>query len=143
MQIILGTAAAFTLVCSGTQTNVISDLSDSYEVRYSIDLDRGIWCEGECKIMANVVSVTDDTITLRDGPIPRYRLATIWRSTIDRRSGEHVERRLTTATVVMTGTVRRGQCREQPFAGFPDSNETKGEAGRRGRRPTLDPSRSG
>ena len=122
MQLMLGTAAAFSLVCSGTETNVNSGLSDPYEVRYNIDLDRGIWCEGRCSIMGDVVRVTDETITLRNGPIPRYRIATIWTSTIDRRTGEHLERRVTTATVVITGTERRGQCREEPFAGFPDDS---------------------
>jgi hypothetical protein len=122
MQLILGTAAAFTLVCSGTATNVNSDLSEPYEAKYSIDLDQGIWCEGQCRVMSDIVNVTDDTITLRNGPIPRYRGSSIWRSTIDRRTGEHLEERLTTSTVVITGRLRRGQCREEPFAGFPDSS---------------------
>lgn len=121
MQLISGTAAAFALVCSGTQTNVNTRLSEPYEARYSIDLDRGIWCEGQCSVMNEIVGVTGDTITLREGPIPRYRIASIWRSTVDRRTGAHLEERLTTATVVITGTERRGQCREEPFAGFPRS----------------------
>jgi hypothetical protein len=119
MQLIAGTAAAFTLFCSGTQTNVNSGVSEPYAVSYGVDLDRGIWCEDPCRTPSDLVSATGGTLTLRDGAVPRSRIGTLWRITIDRRTGAHLERRVTTATVVIMGTERRGQCREASSARVP------------------------
>jgi hypothetical protein len=90
-------------------------------VTFRIDLDRGKWCEGQCEVIRDIASVTDKVITLHDGPIPRYRVSSIWTTTINRHSREHLEERFVTGTVVVSGTVRRGECREGPFEEFPDS----------------------
>jgi hypothetical protein len=116
----LAAAAAFNLVCSGTETYSDNMAPSSarerpFSVTYRVDLNAGRWCSGECPETLAIYRVTERQITLTSNEAQRKNTVDWIHIDINRESG-----RLSADTVLKTSFyIRDGQCRPAPFAGFP------------------------
>jgi hypothetical protein len=61
-------AAAFNLICTGTQTtdSIIGHDTKPYETTYRVNLDVKKWCEGQCKAHHDIVSIQPAELRLQD-----------------------------------------------------------------------------
>lgn len=120
-----GTPTQFNLDCSGNV--VIDDIfgtkSETYHSIYRLDLDRGLWCDGDCKATHSFASVQPTQIELEhtetDTDLSFDR--------INRETGEH-SILMAHNDVLDRRSVRTmkwsGECKRLDFTGFP-SFETK------------------
>jgi hypothetical protein len=121
-----GSAAAepFNLTCSGTMTTVTIDgkRAEPYNSTYRLDLDRGKWCEGECKALFEIESVQPTQLTLLSKEVDTPSERSTTSNFIDRETGAHhalatsanPRDRRSTITIAWSG-----QCTKAPFGGFP------------------------
>lgn len=115
-------AMAFNLVCSGdlTSEDYFSGRQvEPYSYTYRIDLERGKWCENECRALFDLASVQPTQLTLQDRNIDTPRQREWLTNIINRETGEH---RILAASGTGTGRVVmdwRGRCERAEFTGFP------------------------
>lgn len=118
----LAAAAAFNLVCSGTQT-IVDDVGKevkTYLITYRVDLDRGIYCEQDCKEQRRLADVQPTTLYLHrekdDDPV-NYKDFT---EQVDRETGAHrVYRRTRSGFAGWMTLERGGRCERAAFTGLP------------------------
>jgi len=116
------TPTRFDVICTGTVTNALGDKSTDKRaepVRYTVDLDRNLWCGAGCQTVTAIAKVTDDTITLED-----WKTASMIASIeMNRFTGSfhvlisHVAR---PPRVPQTAIIEEGQCVRAPFSRIPD-----------------------
>ena len=119
----------FDLICSGSQTSssILGEETKPYSVRYRLDLERNLWCDGECKATHEFAAVLPTQIQFVNKKTDTYSENSTDFQYVDRETGAH--------SVIVTSSDpnnRRsiynfkwsGQCEKQPFSGFP-SFETK------------------
>jgi hypothetical protein len=115
----LQAAAAFNLVCTGTYTTEPSFATGAaasaeapFTIIYRIDLDRALYCAGDCVLLEPLAEVTDNEILLRNSAIlSGFEDGTViaW----NRGTGQYIGR------AVGVNTVRYfGRCERAPFTGF-------------------------
>ena len=59
-------ADQFDLSCQGTKWTKKGGAGEDYNFRAHIDLAAKKWCDGDCKTVQNIVSVSEDEIVLTD-----------------------------------------------------------------------------
>lgn len=114
----------FDLVCSGMSStkSLFENSSKPYSDIYRIDLQRKIWCDGECKATRDISDILPTELTLQSANVdtPSERSTLI--NSVDRQTGAHK----ITSTYSKPGDRRTiiimdwaGQCEKRPFSGFP------------------------
>lgn len=115
-------AAAFNLVCTGTQTSrsIAGEKTEPYSHVYRIDLDKRKWCEEGCGSVHDIADVQAAYLDMQ----PRKNVDTavehdFFEWTIDRVTG----RESLLATKGMRADIIilkwEGSCEMRPFTGFP------------------------
>lgn len=121
----IAAAAAFNLVCSGTLTSssfVGGEKSEPFTYIYRLDIDRKIYCDGDCKATRPIEAIQPTQIMLSSSNVdtPSERATSF--TMIDRETGafqssstssQRGDRR---TILVMKWT---GQCEKAAFTGFP------------------------
>lgn len=116
----LGLAAAFNLVCSvGESTFAKADETSKRDVtvRLRVDLDKRLWCDGECGVVRRIYSVVDRSILFayaEDETVPALLSVSATRDPWIYSSTS----RTANLTVVGLGT-----CEQTPFSGFPANSQ--------------------
>lgn len=120
----LAAAAAFNLLCSGTQTTTAFDGTSSkpYSSEYRIDLNQAEWCEDDCRATHAIAKVLPTQLQLEVKDTTGLTGRTSIRNFIDRETGGHwisatmAEPRRPAMTIVVEW---KGACEKRPFSGFP------------------------
>jgi hypothetical protein len=120
-------AQAFNLNCSGENVAYADykQTAASFTTIIRVDMRRGVWCEGECREIANIsdvqpVKITLESIDQRNGESRRQ--SNIW---VDRETGEFRSVKSWQSRYESLRTeIRRGRCEKSAFTAFP-SFETK------------------
>lgn len=111
-------ALTFNLICTGTMEARTVDGIDNepYRYEYRIDLQRGKWCEGDCRALHDFVRVSQTQLTLEDVNIdtPHERRTSL--NLINRETGEQ---RIFASTRHLLLMEWRGTCERAAFSGFP------------------------
>jgi hypothetical protein len=117
----LQVAAAFNLVCTGTQyigeTGLARRQPDgrySFRIIYRIDLESRRWCSNDCRSTAPLVRVTDTQITFEEQADEAGDAVT----TVNRESGEFLDRRRAFGPGGFV-SMQTGICARAPFTSFP------------------------
>jgi hypothetical protein len=116
----LGLAAAFNLVCSVDESTFAkSDETSKRDVtvRLRVDLDKRLWCDGECAVVRRIYSVVDQSIIFafaEDDAVPALLSVAAtrdpWIYSSTSRTADHM-------------VVGLGTCDQTPFSGFPANNQ--------------------
>lgn len=115
--------AAFNLICTGTLTSksVNDQAVKPYSIEYRVNLDEGLWCDGECKVIKQIFEVQPTQLTLMDyrglGPLGRQ-----WTNvTVNRETGKHAAiESFEQGTPYVSLSKWDGTCERKAFSGFPD-----------------------
>lgn len=115
-------AAAFNLVCTGTETtrSIAGEKLEPYTHIYRVDLDKKKWCEEGCSVVRDVAEVQQSFLELE----PRRNVDTavdrdFFEWTIDRTTGREsmlASKGLRADIIILKW---EGTCARQPFTGFP------------------------
>ena len=109
-------AAAFNLVCTGTQatSQALAPPTSSlpFSVVYRVDLERGRWCSGDCSSTNPFYSVTVGEIVFRSQTEETVRYVT----KVNRESGAYTDALLVGDRLMIT----TGKCVKAPFTGLPE-----------------------
>lgn len=118
-------AAAFNLVCAGTQTadSIAGQDTKAYEATYRLNLDEKKWCEGECKARQDIASIQPAELRLQDEHKDTPSERSMLLNAINRETGAQAitatyanpHDRRSTITMKWEGT-----CAKATFTGFPD-----------------------
>lgn len=117
-------AAAFNLICTGTVStkSVYKEKSEAFSTEYRIDLDKGVYCDGECKATRQIPKVEPTAIYLLDKKVDvpsEESLNSMW---VSRETGAltgvftYKNPRERYSILIMKWA---GQCEKKPFSGFP------------------------
>lgn len=113
----LAMAAAFNLVCSGTQDTVAFgktlETAKPFQATLSVDLDAKRFCFEGCEQTLTIVSVSDTEIVLQRQAYPKDRAN--FERTINRESGQMYSRIEISGVVLISYS----KCQAAPFTGFP------------------------
>ena len=109
----------FNLVCSGLRDPMLGGGQVQYRSIYRIDLDRGEWCEDECRGTFPIVEAKPLVIVLEDSDEP----GTSVMNYIERETGRHrvvvADRGRFTRPRSRIVSSSEGQCEKAPFTAFP------------------------
>lgn len=130
----LAMAAAFNMLCSGTETFSIGPSERPYETVYRIDLEHGRWCEGDCESVRAIARIVGDRIVLHDGTPPsratgrrRIDAGLTEKIEIDRSTGSYFSEYVNSVPVIVIRTTQHGTCREVDFTGFTEVGTSTGD----------------
>ena len=127
--LVLASAATFNLVCSGTleSKSVYSETSAPYSYTYRIDLDKKVYCDGECKATHAIAEIQPTQIILSQTKVDSPSETSWSVNRVDRETGIHkvvASHKNPRNRVDMSIMTWNGTCEKQPFSGFP-TFETK------------------
>lgn len=115
-------ASTFNLVCTGEVQSFGGGepRAEPFETVYRIDLERGVWCQGECSEQKPLAKVTGTTITFEDDLTEGVTSRTERTSMVSRETGEYIAQ-----TIMLMGSGKlslyySGKCETAPFTGFPE-----------------------
>ena len=115
--------AAFNLICTGTLTSksVDQEVTKPYSIEYRVNLDEGLWCDGECKVIKQIQEVQPTQLTLMDfrgfGVLGRQ-----WTTIrVNRETGKHIAvESFDQGSLTASLSNWDGTCERKEFTGFPE-----------------------
>lgn len=115
--------AAFNLICTGTLTSksVDQEVTKPYSIEYRVNLDEGLWCDGECKVIKQIQEVQPTQLTLMDfrgfGVLGRQ-----WTNIrVNRETGKHIAvESFDQGSLTASLSNWDGKCERKEFTGFPE-----------------------
>lgn len=116
--------ATFNLNCTGSFTtkSLFSDSTESYNYVYRLDMDKKIYCDGECKAQRPIFEISPTQITMRSSKVDSPSERSLNFESIDRENGQHLitttfsDPRDRNSVLIMKWA---GKCEKAPFSGFP------------------------
>lgn len=119
-------ASTFNLVCSGEVRTFGGGEAETsaFETVYRVDIERGVWCQGECSELKPLAKVTSTVLTLEDEAREGADSRSERTSMVSRETGEFVAKSIMLGGYGKLSLYYSGQCEVAPFAGFPEF-ETK------------------
>lgn len=120
----LAAAATFNLVCTGSYTtkSIYTEKSEPFNTEYRIDLDKSMYCDGECKAPRPLAKIAPTEIYFLDKTVDtpsEKSLNSMW---VNRETGvftgvfTHKNPRDRLSILIMKWD---GKCERKPFTGFP------------------------
>jgi len=109
----------FDLICSGTLTTTLGEDVTTAPItqRFRIDLERMVWCDGDCSLPKAVIAVSASEIVLARDTIEQGAMSSL----INRFNGHetgHLELTVDAKTLLVESD---SQCERTDFSGIPQS----------------------
>lgn len=118
-------AATFNLVCAGNvaSNDVTGETTTPFSYTYRIDLDKSLYCDGECKATRAINEVKPAYLILDSKSVDSPSEKSMNSMTIDRETGElkglatYESHRIGPASILLMKWT--GKCEKADFTGFP------------------------
>lgn len=120
----LAAGQQFDLICKGTlqSSSITGEKSEPFEDHLRIDLERGKYCEDECRALFDIASIQPASLILLDKRVDTPSEDSFLQISINRETGEYsgISGWRIPGRPELTGRLKyTGTCEAQPFSGFP------------------------